>query len=203
LRSCDGQSVSITKVETLDEEIELAVRADSHKGLARSNDDKQHAVQCLLRTEQAHKITNKEIGLAAGVVEETVRRYRERREPTHIVGSLSEIRVNKRGERRPTKYKRKKRKKKQPPKPPSILETYQPVNWPTREQTGGPPMELANEPHPDHPGKTYAQVFVEEHGFVQLVPLDEKRRPPGAFSGSGATHPESHARASQLLPKTR
>lgn len=102
------------------------VRANSHNGLARTNNDKQHSVQCLLRTEYAHKMSNLEIANAAGVVEMTVLRYRERRERINIVSSKPATRVNKRGERRPTKYK--KRKPKKPGKAPSVLETYQPVS---------------------------------------------------------------------------
>ena len=88
--------------------------------------DKQHSVQCLLRTEYAHKMTNKEIAQASGVDEKTVRNYRERRELIVNYDLLPEIRVNKQGWRRPTKYK--KRKPKKPGKAPSVLKTYQPVS---------------------------------------------------------------------------
>lgn len=50
------------------------------------------------------------------------------------------------------------------------------MKWPTREERGAPPLELENQPHPDHPGLTYRDVFIREHGFVQLFPLAEKRR---------------------------
>ena len=50
---------------------------------------------------------------------------------------------------RPRQYKTKRAKSK-----PAVCPPYEPVKWPTREQTGAPPPELMNKPHPDNPGLT-------------------------------------------------
>lgn len=128
-------------------------------------------------------MTNKAVSDVAGVAEMTVLRYREKiaKRTNNVSSETSKTRVNKRGERRPAKYKTKRKKKKSEPTP--QLPPDPPIKQPTPEEIGLPPPELINEPHPDHPGLTYGQVFTRQHGYVQVMPLAEKQRQQAEAGG--------------------
>lgn len=166
--------VRVRPVESRDEAILWAVKAQAHEGLARKNADKQNSVRMLLDTDLGKSMSNVDIAKEAGVTAEYVRKLRQQQESrisNQQLDSESRSKVKTSRGLRPKKYKKHKAQAKPMVRPP-----YEPVKWPTREETGAPPPELMNEPHPDNPGLTYGQVFTRDNGFVQIFPLAEKRR---------------------------
>jgi hypothetical protein len=74
---------------------------------------------------------------------------------------------------------RKPRKPKPPPMGQILLRRAERMAMPplTREQLGQPPKELENVQHPDYPpGHTYAHVWREKEGRINLWPLEQKRQ---------------------------
>jgi hypothetical protein len=164
--------VRIYTVESRDQIILMAVKANAHDFLKRSNADKEHSVRQLLDTEMGKTMSSVDIANAAGVHINTVIRFRERQTKSGVSitkgNSESPSKVKTSRGMRPRKYKKRKAKSAHVP--------HQPVRWPTREEKEAPPPELINQPHPDHPGLTYGQVHTKQHGFVQLFPAADKRR---------------------------
>jgi hypothetical protein len=172
-KRCQAAQVEVViyPVDTRDDAVLLAVKSDSYTGLKRTNKDKQRAVELLLATDKYRDMAATDVANAAGVNETSVRNFRNKQLSIRNSDSDSPKTVKTRRGNRPRKYKKRRGRTSgvvTPPPPP--------VQWPTREETGAPSPEIMNEPHPDYPGMTYAQVFVQQHGFVQLVPPDKKRK---------------------------
>ena len=167
--------VRIREAESYDDAVLWAVQANAHQGLKRSNADKQKSVEALLATDKYRDMPAEDVSTAAGVHQTTVLRHRAKlaKINCNAVYKSPKTRVDKAGRKRPTTYKKRKKQKREPT---PRLPPDPPMQWPTREETGAPPPELGNEPHPDHPGLTYSQVFIREHGFVQVMPLAAKQK---------------------------
>jgi hypothetical protein len=167
--------VNIRAAESRDQIVLWAVKANAYQFLVRSNADKQHSVLQLLNTEIGRGMSAVDIAHAAGVTPRMVQEYRKQTESkisNERFVSESSPKVKTARGLRPRKY----RTKKERERVKSGTHFSPKIEWPTREQTGAPPPELENQPHPDHPGMTYSDVHVRQHGFVQLFSLDEKRR---------------------------
>jgi hypothetical protein len=142
--------------DTMDEVVLWAVKANAYPGLKRTNEDKKKSVEVLLETAISHDMTNEQIANAAGVSDETVRKYRAQRSSNQtLVSESPKPRTNKRGQQRPPTYNKKKKDTPSAPKG-TGRRVYMPpiekIQWPKGEKTVG------------------------GTGYVQALPHDQKRK---------------------------
>ena len=166
------------RIGTLDEALMVAVRANAHEGLARTNADKEKAVKALLASAKWRGLTDIQIANEAAVAKSFVQKHRKA--SIHLASEATstdtsrQSRRGKDGKNYPATRSK--------PTNAAAVPTFSPAkpqSFPkfTHEQLGAPSPETANEQDPDSPpGVTRALAYVQKHGHVHLRPLDEKLR---------------------------
>jgi hypothetical protein len=168
-------------IGTYEDAQDAAAAADSHDGLRRTNEDKRKVVNMLIRMERHMDDSDRVIANIAGVDHKFVGKLRRILKKQLSVGDRPQLNTETKRISKPEKRKgkdgklyRTDRKKPRsqgtvsPPPPPLAVPQYTP------EQIGWPAPEIADLPHPDHPGYTHAQWFIHQHGHVHTMPVKDR-----------------------------
>lgn len=180
------QKLGIEKIQadvrlgTIDEALLVAVRADAHEGLARSNADKEKAVKALLASGKWSRETDGFIANAAGVSRPYVLKLRKVAiQDVTVTSSNATNKATRRGaDGKNYPATRSKPKAVEPPTTAAPISSHRiPLPKLTWQQLGAPAPGTEDEQDPDSPpGTTRAMAYSYKHGHVHIMPLDDKSR---------------------------